>query len=314
MLVYITEKFGSPEGSRLIDTVQAKCEHDDVIVRVHYASINPIDWKTRKGLGWGAQTIQSQLPWVLGMDYSGEIIEVGDGCVHLWSVGERVCGCQNMIRNGGTFAQTIKVHSTNISRVPDEVDLSQAAAVGLAGLTAWQALCTLQIIHGEKVLIGGGSGGVGHLTIQLAKVLGAEVYSTSSSAKQDFINVLGAIAIDYHDAEQFIHYHQYFDVIIDAVGGETGQLYLDLLKPQGRLLTLPTVTAQQVIAQANEQGKQAQGMLMHADSMQLQGLLHLLEHGKLHAHIEKIYPLECIADALEYSQTGRVTGKLLVQM
>lgn len=314
MLAYITKQFGGSEGSQIQEINQPQCRPNGVIVKVHYASINPIDWKTRKGLGWGAESIKQKLPWVLGKDFSGEISEVGEAVSHLWSVGDKVCGCQDFALHGGAFAQYIFCHSSDLSKLPNEIDLAKAAALPLAGLTAWQALASLKIKDGEKVLIIGGAGGVGHMAIPLAIKLGANVYATCSKSKKAFVESLGATALDYQNSDTLSQHQQSFDAILDTVGGATGLSALTLLKTSARLVTLPTITANDIIAKATENKQNAWGILLNTDAIQLQGLLQSVADNTLKIQIEKTYAFDAIAEAFSCSEQGRVTGKLLIQL
>lgn len=282
---------------------------DAVALQVHYASVNPVDAKTRAGLGWAAQKFKDTLPWTPGFDLMGVVTAVGAE-VGAFSVGQRVCG---MSFQGGAYASAATAAAVDLCGVPNAISDQEAAALPLAGLTAYQGLFEHgQLKAGETVLISAAAGGVGHLAVQLAKNAGAKVIATASKSNHDFILQCGAdVVIDYHDEAAMTAYFAQADLVFDLVGFESGKQALNFLKVGGRSVTVPTVTAPQIKEAAEAQGKTALGMLVHSDPQGLQTLVDLCAAQKIKVHVSQIFPLHQGAAAHAAIETGRTRGKLL---
>jgi len=302
-------EFGECKVLRLVELPQPVPTADQVLVRVNAAGVNPIDFKTRKGLGFVAQYLKDKLPWTPGFDFAGEIVAVGSA-VKNFHRGDAVTGFANFPQGGGAYAEYLAVDAHQLVRKPPEVSFITAGALPVAGLTAYQALFELAGLHAQqRVLILAGAGGVGHLAIQLAKLKNAWVAATASSKKLAWLRALGADrAVDYTAPDSFSDLGL-FDVVIDNVGGAVGMAALELLAPQGRLVTIPTVTAADIITKAHAEGKTAVGLTVHFNAAQLNALLALLSEGKLKLHIEKSYLLEEAALAHADMEQGRTSGK-----
>ncbi|MGB0665020.1 MAG: NADP-dependent oxidoreductase [Pontibacterium sp.] len=282
----------------------------EVLVKNQAAGINPIDWKTCHGIG---PVKAEQLPFVAGWEFSGVVEALGEG-VEGFAVGDPVFGLARFPTPGGCFADYVSVPANQVCPRPHGVPSSTAAALSIAGLTAWQALFEIgEFKANQRVLILGGAGGVGHLAIQLAKWADAsEVITTSSAGNHTFLSALGADQrVDYHttavaDAVKDV------DLIIDCVGGQTGIDALPCLADHGIMVTLPSVTKAEVIEAASKQGKEARGCVIRNDVDQLAKLAFLIERGAVIAHISAQYPLEDLAKAFEQSRSGRTKGKIVV--
>ncbi|HIF9311355.1 TPA: NADP-dependent oxidoreductase [Photobacterium damselae] len=284
-------------------------EPHQVLVKVDYCAVNPIDAKIRQGSNFVAQQIQNALPWGLGYDIAGKVVSVGS-TISALKTGQRVAGLIGFPLQGGGYSQYCVVDWQALSVLPEQVDLRQAAAVPLAGLTAMQAIELADIQPQERVLVLAGSGGVGHLALQLLKALPCQVLATGSSTNQAFIASLGAEAIDY-DKVDFVSLEP-VNVIIDLVGGKTGLAALDALKPSGRIITVPTVTQAEIIAQAQDLGFYAQGMVVQPDKIQQDMLLQLIAEKKLRVHIDQQFDFSSVAQAHQHIESGRTRGKLVL--
>ncbi|CAH0534335.1 2-haloacrylate reductase [Vibrio stylophorae] len=302
-------QFGPPESLTLAHAELPPLAAHQVLVKVEYAGINPVDAKTRAGLGWAAQRYGDQLPWTPGFDIAGEIVELGTKVQGL-SVGQRVAG---LVMTGGGYSQYVAVDAALLCAVPNHVSSQKAAGLPLAGLTAWQALAKANIRPGERVLILAGAGGVGHLAIQLANSMQAQVIASCSSDNVDFVKELGAIALDYRQAP-LAEQCESVDVIIDLIGGEVGLAALQCGHSNCRVVTLPTVTAQQVIEAAERLAMQAQGLLVEAEPKALHEMLNRVEAGHLKVEISHIYPLYRGADAHRAIESGHTRGKMLFDL
>lgn len=303
-------RFGGVDVLQLSDQpLQSPAAHQ-VLLDVRYAAVNPVDAKTRAGLGWAAQKFKDALPWTPGFDICGVVKACGDD-VTSFTIGQRVCG---MIFDGGAYASETLASAELLLPVPNHVADEQAAALPVAGLTAWQGLFEVgQLKAGETVLIAAAAGGVGHIAVQLAKQAGAKVIATASKSNHDFVRSLGADeVVDYHDAEAMSALTGQIDFVLDLVGFESGLQSLAFLKPNGRQVTVPTVAAPQIKEAAEAQGKKASGILVHPDIEGLKALLSLCAEGKLKISIGQIFPLSQGAAAHTAIETGRTKGKILL--
>lgn len=308
----ILNQFGDAQELQLADMNVPVPEADQVLIRVAGAGVNPIDWKTRKGLGFVAQQITDRLPWTPGYDISGVVETIGDSVTTL-TPGDRVMGVVGFPTGGGGYADYTIARADEVIQVPEELELVNAGALPLAALTAWQGLFEIgQLQPDHKVLIHAGAGGVGHLAVQFARAHGAHVIATASAGNADFLDTLGADEIiDYH-GDDFVDACYGLDLVLDLVGGETGKRSLHTLSKQGVLVTVPTVTADSIVTAAEDMGLRAHGMTMRPDTFHLDEIAELIEDGDVRLHVEQTYPLSEAAAAHEASEAGHGRGKLVL--
>ena len=305
--------FGDPSVLRLNPSLDKVPAEGEVRVRICFAGVNPIDAKTRAGLGWAAAQNKDKLPWTPGYDVSGVVEKVGPNVTTLVE-GDKVCGMVGFPLTAGGYAESVVVREDELVRL-DGVSLKQGAALPLAGLTAWQGLFEHGALKGgQRVLILAGAGGVGHLAVQFASAYGAEVVATASRDNHSFLHGLGASQmVDYHDADWVAQVGQ-VDLVLDLMGGESGMAALACVKPGGRLVTVPTITAQQIKEAGAEAGIEVLGMLVHPDQKQLTQVLMLLRQGDVHVTLSGEFPLAEGALAHGAIEGGHVRGKLLLRM
>jgi NADPH2:quinone reductase len=285
---------------------------DEVQVRVAGAGLNPIDWKTRKGLGFAARQIENDLPWTPGYDMAGEVVAVGDNVTTL-APGDRVMGMIGFPAGGGGYAEYVTAPAADLAIVPEELDLLSAGALPLAALTAWQALFEVaELEAGQKILIHAGAGGVGHFAVQFALERGAHVIATASDSNRDFLAGLGVHeVIDYHTTR--IEDECYgLDVVLDLIGGDVGKRSLHTLSEHGVLVTIPTVTADEIITLAESMGLRAHGMTVRPDVFHLEEIAELIEDGDVRVHIDQTFPLDQVQQAHRILEGGHVRGKLVL--
>lgn len=305
-------QFGEPDVLKLQTSPIPQPQAGEVLVKVAFAGVNPIDVKTREGLGWAATQNKDNLPWVPGYDISGEIQQLGDN-TQRFNVGDKVAGFIGFPLQGGGYSQYVCVPESALSLVPDSVMLEAAAALPLGGQTAAQALDKSQLKEGEKVLILAGAGGVGHIAIQIAVAAKVEVYTTCSEANLDYMATLGAHAINY----QFSPVSQRLqdiDVLIDLVGGDAALDALKCLKDGARVISVPTISAEMICEKAKLLGFEASGMLVDPNPEQLDTMLYMVSVGLLKTEIFATYPLEQAMDAHRQIETGHTRGKVLLDM
>ncbi|MGO1500495.1 MAG: NADP-dependent oxidoreductase [Marinobacter sp.] len=308
----VYHQYGERDVLQGVSCVIHSPQDGHVLIRIHGAGINPIDWKTRKGLGFVAKQIESTLPWTPGYDVAGEVIAIGKGVTTL-APGDRVMGLVGFPLNGGGYSEYALATADELAVVPDELDLVTAGALPLAALTAWQALFEVaELEPGQKILVHAGAGGVGHLAVQFALARGAHVIATASADNRDFLSELGVHeVIDYHTTD-FADECFGLDVVLDLIGGETGKRSLRTLGDKGMLVTIPTVTADEVVSAAEAQGLRAHGMTVRPDVFHLDEIAELIEGDDVKVHIEKAFTLDEVVQAHERLESGHVRGKLVL--
>ncbi|EIS3738233.1 NADP-dependent oxidoreductase [Aeromonas hydrophila] len=305
--------FGDPSVLRLNPSLDKVPADGEVRVRICFAGVNPIDAKTRAGLGWAAAQNKDKLPWTPGYDVAGVVEKIGPGITAL-AEGDRVCGLVGFPLTAGGYGESVVAREEELVRL-EQIGLRQGAALPLAGLTAWQGLFEHGALKaGQRVLILAGAGGVGHLAVQFASAYGAEVVATASRDNHSFLHGLGASGmVDYHDADWVAQVGQ-VDLVLDLVGGESGKAALACVKPGGRLVTVPTISAQQIKDAAVGSAIEVLGMLVHPDRQQLSQMLTLLRQGEVQVTVAGEYALAEGALAHQAIEQGHVRGKLLLRM
>ncbi|MCW8330620.1 NADP-dependent oxidoreductase [Photobacterium sp. SDRW27] len=305
-------RFGEPSVLAMQSAEVPQPTASQVLIKVAYAGVNPIDAKTRAGLGWAAQQNKDKLPWVPGYDIAGVVAELGSGVTNL-SVGDTVSGFIGFPLLGGGYSEYVVAEADALSLVSESVSLVEAAALPLAGQTAWQALEKAQISAGERVLILAGAGGVGHIAVQLAVAKGAKVAATCSSANVAFVASLGATAVDYRQGPLAEQIGQ-IDALIDLMGGDVGIAALNCVKPGGRVVTIPTITAEAVCEQARQRGLLAEGMLVSPSVEQNNAMMAMLQAGTLQLHVAARYALSDGEKAHQKIESGRTRGKVVLSI
>jgi NADPH:quinone reductase-like Zn-dependent oxidoreductase len=295
-------ELGGPEVLMVEEVDRPEPRPTEVLVRVAAAGVNPVDWKVRAGGG-----LLGEPPFTVGWDVAGEVEAVGFGVTWL-APGDRVFGMPRFPREAACYAEYVVSPSRHLARIPDGLDDVKAAAVPLAGLTAWQALVdTAGVDAGSRVLVLGAAGGVGHLAVQIAKARGAWVAGTASAAKHDFLAELGADeAIDY-TTEEIADRVRDLDVVLDAVGGDAGIGAIPALRDGG---TLVTVSGSSVagLREAAAERVRIEGILVEPDRV---GMNELAAAG-LRPYVEVTFPLEQAAEAHRLGEQGRTRGKIVL--
>ncbi|HAS6160478.1 TPA: NADP-dependent oxidoreductase [Vibrio vulnificus] len=309
--IVITE-FGGPDVLAIRSSQMPEPKPGQVVIKVYFSGINPIDVKTRAGLGWAAAQNKDKLPWVPGYDISGKVVSCGENAER-FVIGDTVAGFVGFPLEGGGYSQYLCVDEDALSLVPGSVTLEGAAVLPLAGQTAAQALNKTQVKEGERVLILAGAGGVGHLAVQIAVAAKAEVYTTCSERNLDYMATLGAHAINYQFAPASERLSD-VDVLIDLVGGDVALDALKCLKDNARVVTVPTLSAEMICEKAKLLGFEATGMLVEPDPQQLDTLLYMVGVGLLKTEIQRIYPMHEVSDAHKQIETGHTRGKVLLDM
>ncbi|KQV05775.1 MULTISPECIES: NADP-dependent oxidoreductase [unclassified Kitasatospora] len=298
--------FGGPEVLRIIEVERPEPAPAEVLVRVHAAGVNPTDSWHRGSGGLGGEVIR------LGWDVSGVVEAVGLGVTTL-APGDEVFGMPRHPRPAGTYAEYVTSPARHLLRKPAGLDHTEAAALPLAGMTAWQALVdTADVQPGQRVLIHAAAGGVGHLAVQIAKARGAYVIGTARAAKHEFLRGLGADELIDYTAADFETATDPVDVVIDTIGGEYGPRSLRLLRTGGFLVSLASPAEAYLADLARPLGKRAGFMAVEADQAGLRELAALVGAGQLRPVLDTVLPLELASKAHELLDSGRTQGKVVL--
>ncbi|MGA4851515.1 NADP-dependent oxidoreductase [Streptomyces sp. G5(2025)] len=302
--------WGAPENLVPVEVDRPEPGLTEILVRVHAAGVNPVDWKTRAE---GAFGTWGDTP-ILGYDVSGVVEEVGPG-VTLYSPGDEVFGMPRFPEQAGGYAEFVVAPARRFVPKPQGIDHVQAAALPLAALTAWQGLVeTAGLRAGQRVLIHAAAGGVGHLAVQIAKAHGAYVIGTARQDKHDFLRGLGADEIIDYARVDFTEAVSDVDIVLDGVGGAYGTRSLEVLRPGGHLVTLPDPGGLPDAARARERGIHAGWTVVEPDRAGLLEIARLVNEGKLRAEIDTVLPLEDAAKAHAYGERGRTRGKIVLRV
>lgn len=306
------DAFGDASVLKYQDVPEPELKAGEVLVRTLAAGVNPIDWKTCSG--GGASAFIGELPFIPGWEFSGEVIAAGAN-VSGFDSGDKVYGFIRFPNRAGCYAQEIAAPAEQIAKLPTTCNPIHAAGLGLAGLTAWQALFDKAAVKAkQRVLILAAAGGVGHLAVQLAKWKGAYVIGTASQKNHAFLQALGCDEVLDYNTQALHELVKDVDVIIDGVGGETGISALACLAQKGIMITLPSVTKDAVIAAGESEGKQVLPIRVEPSATQLAQLAQLHADGALKLDIAAIYPLEDTGKAFAEIATGHTRGKVILKV
>lgn len=312
MRAVTVREFGGPEVLTVEQIARPEPLPTEVLVRVHAAGINPVDWKTREGQGMaGMQTF----PLILGWDVSGVVEEVGFGVTTL-APGDEVYAMPWFPRAAGGYAEYVTAPARQWARKPASLDHVHAAAVPLAALTAWQALVdTAQVQAGQRVLITAAAGGVGHFAVQFARHLGTQVLATASAARHPWLKELGADETIDYTTTRFEDAAADVDVVIDLVGDaqdQTSTRSLKVLRPGGLLVAVPSGVSPDLARAAKAAGVRVTPFLVEPDGAALTTIAGLIDAGEVAVEVEETFPLEQAAAAHTRGETGRTRGKLVL--
>jgi NADPH:quinone reductase-like Zn-dependent oxidoreductase len=333
MKAVIAEQYGGVEVLEISDDLPVpRVGPNGVLVEVRAASVNPVDWKLRQGLLHAVMPVVFPVIW--GCDLCGVVKEIGPA-VTLFKPGDEVYGMKDGYvakTYRGTYAEYVVVPEKSLAAKPKNLSHVEAAAIPLAALTAWQAMVNQgRLKPGQRVLIHAGAGGVGVMAIQIAKAFGAYVAATASTRNQDLLRELGAdLAIDYtHDTISKLR--PKFDLVLDTLGEKVWSESFRALKVGGRLITLtPPIPEQSSgrlrffatavpgivfgVARGLLGGKRLSMTRVKPRGGELEKISTLIEAGKLRPVIEKVFPLDQIAEAHRLSEAGHVKGKLVISI
>jgi alcohol dehydrogenase len=324
------DRYGGNDVVKVADIAVPTIGPTDVLVRIHAASVNPLDVKTRAGKL--KMLLKYRFPLVLGNDLSGVVAEVG-AHVGRFKKGDAIYARLDKDRIG-TFAEFAVVREGAAALKPTNLTFEEAASLPLVALTAWQALVEIGKLGAkQRVLIHAGSGGVGSVAIQLARHLGAMIFTTVGQRNMDLVRRLGAdVPIDYRSA-RFEDVAKDCDVVLDSAGGDTLVRCFDCVKPGGVVVSIGStpskafarswglnpiivlaigVVSRKAAAAARDHHARFEYLFMRADGEQLRQIARLVEDGAIKPLVDRVFPLEQVREALAYSESGRATGKVVI--
>lgn len=300
--------YGGPEVLKYEDAARPDPATGEVLVRVHAAAVNPVDWKVRAGHLRGF--LNYSLPLIPGWDLSGVVEATGAGVTD-WKQGDAVYARPDLRRNGA-YAEYIAVRASELGHKPRSIDHVQASAIPLACLTAWQALFDAGGLKaGQRVLIHAAAGGVGTFAVQLAKWKGAHVVGTASERNHAFLRELGADEVIDYTKTNFEEVVRDVDVVLDTLAGQTRDRSWNVLKKDGILVS---ILGQPSPDDAAQRGVRAAGVFVEPNQAQLGEIAKLVDSGKFRPIIETVLPLAQAARAHEMNQTLHTRGKIVLQV
>jgi NADPH:quinone reductase-like Zn-dependent oxidoreductase len=299
MQVVLLRQTGGPEVLSLEDTAPPEPAEGELLIEVRAVSVNPIDWKYRRGF------MPKQLPAILGSDISGSVdLSRAEG----FNQGEDVFG----FAASGAYAEFATTPAAMVAKKPAAVTHEQAAALPVAGLTAWQALFDRGgLERGQTALIAGAAGGVGHLAVQFASRSGARVIGIGSSRNRDFVLGLGADEYIDYTQQNIAEAASGVDVAFDTVGGAVTEALLATVREGGVLVTIAGAAPEEA---ARALGVRAELLIMSPSSEQLSEVAELVGAGEVRVEIAQVLPLSEIRRAHELSESGHTRGKIVLQV
>ena len=330
MKSFLIDRYKKGGALRLGEMPEPKLRENDVMIEIYAAGVNPVDSKIRDGEF--KLILRYRLPLILGSDLAGVVTRVGSK-VTRFSPGDEVYAHPGQDRIG-TFAEFIAIDQANVALKPKNLTMEEAASMPLVALTAWQALVErAKLQKGQKVLIHAGSGGVGTIAIQLAKHLGANVATTTSTANVALVKSLGADVVVDYKKEDFEKVLQDYDVVLNSLGKETLEKSLAVLKPGGKLISIsgppdpefarqsglgwPLQRVMRLLSfgirrKSKRRGISYSFLFMTANGGQLAKITTLIEAGEIRPVVDQVFPFEKTNEALAYVETGRAKGKVVV--
>ena len=332
MKAFIVDRYGGPERVRAGETTEPEVGENDVLIQIHAAGVNPLDFKIRNGEF--KQIMPYRLPLILGNEAAGVVVRIGSR-VRRFKPGDEVYAKTGKGRIG-TFAEFIAIAEDDVAHKPKALTMEEAASIPLVGLTAWQALVErANLKKGQRVLIQAGSGGVGTFAIQLARHLGAIVATTASAANFDLVKRLGAETVIDYRKDDFASILKDYDLVLNSQGGETLDKSLRVLKPGGMLISIagpPDPDFSEEIAAswivrlamrflsyrvrraARRRHVRYSFLFMRANGEQLRELSSLIDSGVIRPVVDRVFPFESTKEAIAYVETGRAKGKVVVKV
>ena len=297
------------------DVPRPEPEPDEYLVRVHAAGINPLDWLICRGTL--PHLLDTGLPWIPGWDVSGVIESVGANVTE-FDPGDAVYGMSRLPGAGGAFAKYNTMSDDEITAKPDSLSHGEAAALPMAGQTAFHALYEEgDLDTGEHLLVHAAAGGVGHMAVQFAANTGAHVIGTASGRNENILRDLGVDEFVNYREERFEDVLDGVDLVLDAVGGDVLERSVEVVRPGGVVVTLPEPPSEKAVKRyqdTNSVDVRFFDVILDSDPVILQQVAAQVDAGVVTPRVSDVYPLSEVQDALDRSAEGHVRGKLVVDL
>ncbi|MBD0694898.1 NADP-dependent oxidoreductase [Streptomyces sp. CBMA123] len=305
MRAIVQQEFGGPEVLRPAEVERPTPLSGEVLVRVRAAGVNPVDLAVRAG----TFPLLGEPPFTVGWDVSGVVEQVGPGA--RYRVGEEVYGMPFFPRAAGAYAEYVAAPSRQLARKPASLDHTQAAALPLAALTAWQGLVDLaKVGEGDRVLVHRAAGGVGHLAVQIAKARGAYVIALASEPKHAFLREIGADEVIDYRTTDYTEAVKDVDIVFDS--SSEGTRALEVLKPGGTLVSIMEHWNQELAAGIEAAGRTFAGVSVEPDYAALEAIAALVDEGRIRPYVAEVFPLAEAGRAHELVGSGTVQGKVVL--
>ena len=314
MKAMVLKRFGGIENFAVEDVPEPPVGDGEVLVEVKAIGIDQIDVKARKGEGM-SDYLKQEHPMILGWDISGVVSKVGSR-VKDFKAGDAVFGTIRFPGPGSSYAEYAAAPADQIALKPENISHAEAAAATQSPLTAWQALVdTGHVKKGDRVLVHGGAGGVGNYAIQIARHIVCYVITTVSGADRAFVQELGADEVIDYRTQVFEKEVKEVDFVLDTIGGDNFVRSLDVLKPEGIIVLLPSNKKEEADKAVREkQVKNYRHILMHSSGKDMRAIAGMLREGSMKANVDKVYSFEQIPQAQEQLENGKVRGKIVVTL
>ncbi len=332
MKAFVADRYGKKRALRLADMPVPALRDDEVLIEVHAAGVNQLDFKLRDGEF--KLILPYRLPLILGHDVAGVVVKAGPQA-RKFKLGDEVYARVDDLRIG-SFAEYVPVKESSLALKPRGLTMEEAASIPLVGLTAWQALVErARLKRGQKVFIQAGSGGVGTFAIQLAKHLGASIATTTSAANATLVKHLGADVVVDYKTQDFGAVLRDYDVVLNSQDGKALDKSLRVLKRGGTLISVsgppdPEFGAQigaprfvrwvmRILSAGVRRKARGRGLgyaflFMKANGAQLQEIARLIEGGAIRPVLDKVFPFESTNEALDYVESGHAKGKVVIKI
>lgn len=312
MKAVLLHGYGGNEQVSIGSAAEPRLRRGEVLIRVHAASVNPVDWKVRNGMA--RIFTGSRFPRVLGVECSGEIADTGSEAGQ-FKKGDAVIGYAGA-RRLGAYAEYIALPGSEVYPKPRTLGFEEACTLPVAGLTALQSLRDHgKIAPGRKVLINGAAGGVGHFGVQIAKIFGAQVTAVCSGRNSDFVKGLGADEVVDHTARDFTRGSERYDLIFDAVAKRSFGECRKVLALRGVYVnTPPDSTLLYQIITSFFPGRKARSMWVRPNKADMEWMREKIEAGRVRVVLDRVFPLEQAREAFAFSETGSARGKIVLRL
>ncbi|MEV0210744.1 NADP-dependent oxidoreductase [Streptomyces sp. NPDC050788] len=309
MRVITQHTLGGPEVLTIEDAPEPRPFPAEVLVRVKAIGLNPLEARLRQG----EFPLLGEPPFILGWDISGVVEEAPQ--TWRFRPGDEVFGMPLFPRAAKGYAELVASPALHLVRKPASLTHVEAAALPIVGLTAWQGLVDLGgVTEGDRVLVHGGGGGVGHVAIQIAKAFGAYVITTAGGSKREFVEGLGADEVIDYTSVDFAETVGGIDLALDTIGGDAVERSLGVLRPGGHLVTAVAEEDLTLAAKYEAAGMRFSGIAVDPDPVALRGLVNLVEKGELRVHVQETFPFERVVDAHRALEEGHLQGKLVLTL